>query len=128
MMTFPDKWIETAAGRHCQVMNARFPTSLKRNVYHQCIVPILTYSVDSWRITKQPESKLVSAQRTMHGTENVKKGRTTAALVREQIRLTEEEKMALGRSCNPYTADHRLSVKNSIISAKKMGKQSKGRR
>lgn len=58
----------------------------------------------------------------------VKKGRTTATLVREQIWLTEEEKMALGRSCNPYTADHRLSVKSNIISAKKMGKQSKGGR
>lgn len=70
MITFPDKWIETESGRHCHVMNDRFPTSLKRNVYHQCFLPILTYSVDSWRITKQPESKLVSAQRTMHGTEN----------------------------------------------------------
>ncbi len=39
------------------------PLSLKRKVYNQCILPVLTYGSESWRLTKELERKLRSAQR-----------------------------------------------------------------
>ncbi len=46
-------------------MNSNFPLSLKRKVYNQCILPVLTYGSETWRLTKELERKLRSAQRGM---------------------------------------------------------------
>ncbi len=47
------------------VMNISLPLSLKRKVYNQCILPVLTYGSKTWRLTKKLERKLRSAQRGM---------------------------------------------------------------
>ncbi len=46
-------------------MNNNLPLSLKRKVYNQCILPVLTYGSKTWHLTKEQEQKLRSAQRGM---------------------------------------------------------------
>ncbi len=55
----------SALGKQNLVMNSKLPLSLKRKVYNQCIIPVLTYGSETWRLTKQLERKLRSAQRGM---------------------------------------------------------------
>ncbi len=55
----------SAFGKHNLVMNSNLPLSMKRKVYNQCIIPVLTYGLETWRLTKELERKLRSAQRGM---------------------------------------------------------------
>ncbi len=55
----------SASGKQRLVMNNDLPLSLKRNVYYQCILPVLPYGTKTWRLTKELERKLRSAQRRM---------------------------------------------------------------
>ncbi len=55
----------SAFGKQNLVMNSNLPLSLKRKVYNQCILPVLTYGSETWRLTKELERKLRSAQRGM---------------------------------------------------------------
>ncbi len=34
-------------------MNSNLPLSLKRKVYNQCVLPVLTYVSETWRLTKE---------------------------------------------------------------------------
>ncbi len=52
-------------GKQNLVMNSILPLSLKRNVYNQCILPVLTHGSETWRLTKKFERKLRSAQMGM---------------------------------------------------------------
>ncbi len=52
-------------GKQNLVMNSNLSLSLKRKVYNQCILPVLTYGAETWRLTKELERKLRSAQRGM---------------------------------------------------------------
>ncbi len=54
-----------AFGKQNLVMNSNVPLSLKRKVCDQCILPVLTYGSETWRLTKELERKLRSAQRGM---------------------------------------------------------------
>ncbi len=54
-----------ASGKYSLVMNSDLPLSLKRKVHNQCILPVLTYEVETWRLTKELERKLRSGQRGM---------------------------------------------------------------
>ena len=55
----------SAYGRHCQILTGSLPLSLKRKVYNHCILPVLTYGAETWRLTKKLENKLRTAQRAM---------------------------------------------------------------
>ncbi len=55
----------SAFGKKNLVMNSNLPLSLKRKVYNQCILPVLMYGAETWRLTKELERKLRSAQRGM---------------------------------------------------------------
>ncbi len=46
-------------------MNSNLPLSLKRKVYDQCILPILPYGMETWRLTKELEMKLRTTERAM---------------------------------------------------------------
>ena len=50
-------------------MNAMFrsnmPISLKRKVFDQCILPVLTYSCEAWRLTAKANQKMKVTQRSM---------------------------------------------------------------
>ncbi len=52
----------SAFGKHNLVMNINLPLSLKREVYNQCILPVLIYGSETCRLTKKLERKLRSAQ------------------------------------------------------------------
>ncbi len=54
-----------AFGRQNLVMNSNLPLSLKRKVCNLCILPVLTYGSETWRLTKELERELRSAQRGM---------------------------------------------------------------
>ncbi len=51
----------SAFGKQNLVMNSDLPLSLKRRVYNQRILPVLTYGSETWRLTKELERKLRSA-------------------------------------------------------------------
>ncbi len=55
----------SAFGKQNLVMKSNLPLSLKGNVYNQCILPVVTYGLETWRVTKKLERKLRSAQRAM---------------------------------------------------------------
>ncbi len=55
----------SAIGKQNLVMNRNLILSLKRKVYNQCILPVLTYGSETWRLTKELERNLRSAQRGM---------------------------------------------------------------
>ncbi len=55
----------SAFGKQNLVMNSNLPLPLKRKVYNQCILPVLTYGSETWCLTKELERKLRSAQRGM---------------------------------------------------------------
>ncbi len=55
----------SAFGKQNLVMNSNLPLSLNRNVYNQWILPVLTYGSETWRLSKELERKLRSAQRGM---------------------------------------------------------------
>ncbi len=55
----------SAFGKQNLVMNSNLPLSLKRKVYNQCILPVPTYGAETWRLPKELERKLRSAQRGM---------------------------------------------------------------
>ncbi len=52
-------------GKQNLVMNSNLPLSLKRKVYNQCILQVLKYGSETWRLTKELERKLRSTQRGM---------------------------------------------------------------
>ncbi len=71
------------------IMNSYLPLSLKRKVYKQCVVPVLTYDSETWHLTKELEKKQRSAQR---GTERKMFGvtwrnRKRATWIREQTKV-----------------------------------------
>ncbi len=79
----------SAVGKQNIVMNSNLPFSLKRKVYKQCILLVLTYGSETWRLTKKLETKLRSTQRGMErrmlGITWRDKGR--GSWIREQTKL-----------------------------------------
>ncbi len=55
----------SAFGKKNLVINSNLPLSLKRNVYNQCVLPLITYGSQTWRLTKELKRKLRIAQRRM---------------------------------------------------------------
>ncbi len=55
----------TAFGKHGDIMNSNLPLSVKRKIYNQCILPVLTCGSETWHLTKEQEQRLRSAQRGM---------------------------------------------------------------
>ena len=47
------------------LIQPKFPLSLKKKIFMQCIVPTMTYASETWIITKKLESKIRSAQLQM---------------------------------------------------------------
>ncbi|MCL1440826.1 hypothetical protein, partial [Enterobacter hormaechei] len=55
----------SAYGRHSQIMNGSLPLSLKKKVYDSCILPVLTYGAETWRLTKRVQLKLRTTKQAM---------------------------------------------------------------
>lgn len=41
-----------AFGKHSQIVKSKLPLSLKRTVYNQCVLPVMTYGAETWHLTK----------------------------------------------------------------------------
>ena len=54
-----------AFGKQSDIMKSKIPLSLKKKVFNQLILPVLTYGSETWSLTKAMERKLVSTQRAM---------------------------------------------------------------
>lgn len=52
-------------GRYSNILPGSSLLCLKRKVYNQCIIPVVTHGSETWTITKLMERNLVSAQRGM---------------------------------------------------------------
>lgn len=78
-----------AFGRNSDILNSKLPLSLKKLVYNQRVLPVMTYGAETWGLTKRFERKLRLAQqameRTMLGV--VLRDENTAAWIREQTRV-----------------------------------------
>ncbi len=79
----------SAFGKQNFVMNSNLPLSLERKVYNQCILQVLTYGAETWRLTKELERKLRSAQRGMEKRMLgiTWRGRKRASWIREQTKV-----------------------------------------
>lgn len=47
------------------VLKGKLPMSLKRRVYDQCVLPVMTYGCETWTLTVEAMEKLKVAQRAM---------------------------------------------------------------
>ena len=79
----------SAFGRQNNILRSSLPLCLKRKVFNQCILPVMTYGSETWTLTKSLERKLVSAQRAM---ERIMLGvslrdRKRATWIRDQTRV-----------------------------------------
>ena len=78
-----------AFGKQIDIMKSKLPLSLKRKVFNQQVLPVLTYGSESWSLTKTLERKLRTTQR---GMERIMVGvtlrdRKRASWIREQTRV-----------------------------------------
>ncbi len=55
----------SAVSKQNLLMNSNLPLSLKRKVYNHCILPVLMYGLETWRLTKELERKLRSVKMGM---------------------------------------------------------------
>ena len=54
-----------AFNKYGDFMKSKLPLCLKRKVYNQCILPVITYGSETWCLTQRLERKLRTAQRSM---------------------------------------------------------------
>jgi hypothetical protein len=54
-----------AFGKLSKVFKSEMPLNLKRQVYEQCVLPVMTYGAETWTLTKQTIHQLQVAQRAM---------------------------------------------------------------
>ena len=55
----------SALGRSCAILKGSLPLCLKKKIFDQCILPILTYTAETWTLTKRAIRKLQVTQRSM---------------------------------------------------------------
>ena len=55
----------SAVGKQGNILRGSLPLCLKRKVFNQCVLPVMTYGSETWTLTKPLERKLRSAQRGM---------------------------------------------------------------
>ena len=55
----------SAFGRNGVTLKSNLPLCLKRKVFDQCILPVLTYGSETWTLTKSELQKLQTTQRNM---------------------------------------------------------------
>ena len=54
-----------AFGRNSHIMKSRMPMVLKRKVFNQCILPVLTYGSETWVLNAAITQRLQTTQRSM---------------------------------------------------------------
>ena len=88
-----------AFNENTDILKSNVPMSLKRKLYHQCVMPAMTYASETWTMTKAMEQKLQAAQhsmeRSMLGITWVDK--KTNEWIREHSKVTDILKVAKER-------------------------------
>src|SRR5215469_3771925 len=54
-----------AFGKHREIFKGDIPLCLKRKMFDECILPVITYGAETWALTEILEEKLRVAQRRM---------------------------------------------------------------
>ena len=54
-----------AYAKHRNIFKSNHAICLKRQVYNSCVLPAMTYSAETWTLTKQAQNKLAAAQTKM---------------------------------------------------------------
>ncbi|KAL3271590.1 hypothetical protein HHI36_022065 [Cryptolaemus montrouzieri] len=80
-----------AFGKLKHVLTSDIPHNLKKNLYNQCILPVLTYGAETWCLTKKLAQKLTKTQRAHERIIlNIKlSDRIRNTWIREQTKLTD---------------------------------------
>lgn len=82
-------WI--AFGKLSNSLTSELPNTLKRKLYDQCILPVLTYGAETWSLTKKHAQRIARTQRAherrMLGIKL--SDRKTNEWIREQTKITE---------------------------------------
>ena len=55
----------SAFGRQNNILRGSLPLCLKRKVFNQCVLPVMTYGSETWITILETERKLTSTQRAM---------------------------------------------------------------
>ena len=55
----------SAFGRHSNILRGSLPLCLKRKVFNQCVLPVMTYGSETWTTILETEKKLKRTQRAM---------------------------------------------------------------
>ena len=55
----------TAFAKHRDTFKCNIGTSLKRQVYSSCVLPVITYGAETWAVTTQAKNNLAAAQTKM---------------------------------------------------------------
>ena len=55
----------SAFGRHSNILQGSLPLCLKRKVFNQCVLPVMTYGSETWTTIVEMEKKLTRTQRAM---------------------------------------------------------------
>ncbi|KAI5743429.1 hypothetical protein M8J77_018082 [Diaphorina citri] len=74
--------------KNAMVFKSNMPLELKKQVFDQCVLPVLTYGSETWTLTEYIKGKLRTAQRAMERSMlGVKKqDRIRATTIRENVR------------------------------------------
>ena len=78
-----------AYAKYRDIFKSNLAICLKRQVYNSCVLPAMTYDVETWPLTKQAQNKLAAAQTKMERSMlNITyKDRKTNILVRERTKV-----------------------------------------
>ena len=52
-------------GKHSTVFKSKMPVALKKVIFDQCVLPVLTYGCETWTLNEFVKGKLRTAQRGM---------------------------------------------------------------
>ena len=80
-----------AFGRNSAIFKSGLPICLKRKVFDQCILPVLTYASETWTLTNRTVRKLQTTQRSMERCMLgfTRRDRKRNTWIREQTKVTD---------------------------------------
>ena len=80
-----------AFGRNSAIFKSGLPICLKRKVFDQCILPVLTYASETWTLTNRTIRKLQTTQRSMERCMLgfTRRNRKRNTWIREQTKVTD---------------------------------------
>lgn len=80
-----------AFGRNSAIFRSSLPICLKRKVFDQCILPVLTYASETWTLTSRTVQKLQTTQRSMERCMLgfTRRDKKRNAWIREQTKVTD---------------------------------------